>query len=430
MKLDRLLVNGHLIDETGQVQYNRPIGIREGKIVTIPLGVTPEADETIDVAGGYISPSLVNMHAHGAMNIFKGIAEDVSIQRWFDEILWPYESKMEAGDAKVGSLLAMAEMMDHGITCYAEHYFFEDAILEAVEETGMRIEMAPTLFGSDPNFDDRLKATTRFVSERSSDRIRFAYGPHSPYTVSEEQLTAVVEEARKTGLSIHLHVSETQEQVTASREKHGKTPFAYLADLGFFDHQVLVGHGLWVEEADVPLLGTETYFAACPKTYGKLAMGMGGLWDHAKRLNLSFGTDGAASSATLNVVEQARIFALFGKQAESDAESYDLPWLWQSLMKGHEYFGFPTGRLEDGYDADLIVWDLSLSNTSPVYNPLASILYSSDARNVRHLMIQGDFVKRDGQLLTIPKDLSKSVKDSVEGILKRGTGKASVHFNE
>ena len=430
MKLDRILVNGHLIDDKGQVHYNRSIGISQGEIVMIPEGVTPDANETIDVAGGYISPSFVNMHAHGAMNIFKGIAEDVSIQRWFDEILWPYESKMEAGDAKVGSLLAMAEMMDHGITCYAEHYFFEDAILQAAKETGMRIEMAPTLFGPDPNFDDRLKMTTRLAADGSSDRIRFAYGPHSPYTVSKEQLEAVAEEARKTGLSIHLHVSETQDQVSLSREKHGKTPFAYLADLGFFDQRVLVGHGLWVEEGDLDKIGEQTYFAACPKTYGKLAMGMGGLWKHAKDLNLSFGTDGAASSATLNVAEQARIFALFGKQAKSDAESYTLPWLWQALMKGHEYFGFPTGRLADGFDADLIVWDLSLSNTAPVYNPLASIIYSSDARNVRHLMIQGDFVKRDGQLLTIPKDLSKSVRESVEGILERGTGQASVHFNE
>lgn len=430
MKLDRLLVNGHLIDETGQVHYNRSIGIRDGKIVMVSESVMPEAGEIIDVAGGYISPSLVNLHAHGAMNIFKGIAEDVSIQRWFDEILWPYESKMEAGDAKAGSLLAISEMMDHGITCYAEHYFFEDAILEAAKETGMRIEMAPTLFGPDPNFDERLKATSRWAEERATDRIRFAYGPHSPYTVSKEQLSAVVDEAKKTGLSIHLHISETEDQVRASQEKHGKTPFAYLADLGFFNHRVLVGHGLWVEKGDLDKLGKETYFAACPKTYGKLAMGMGGLWDYADRLNLSFGTDGAASSSTLDVVEQARIFALFGKQAKSDAEQVTLPWLWQSLMKGHAYFGFPTGKLQEGYDADLIIWDLSLSNTSPVYNPLASILYSSDARNVRHLMIQGEFVKQDGKLKTIPRDLSKSVRESVEGILQRGTGTANVHFSE
>ncbi len=428
MKLDRLLTHCHLIDEKGVVSYDQSLGIKDGKIVRLLQTEGVDAVEELDLQGAYVSPSFVNLHAHGAMNIFKGIAEDVSIHRWFDEILWPYESKMEASDAKTGSLLAMAEMLDHGITCYAEHYFFEEEIVEAAKETGIRMEMAPTLFGSDPNFDSRLKATTRLAETHATDRIRFAYGPHSPYTVSKPQLESVVEEAKESGLSIHLHVSETKEQVEQSQLAHGCTPFAYLADLGFFSQRVLVGHGLWVEEEDVDLVGEQTYFAACPKTYGKLAMGTGALWALSNRLNLSFGTDGAASSATLDVVEQARIFALFGKQGASDAEQFSLPWLWERLMKGHEYFGFPTGRLVDGYEADLIVWNLDLSNTLPVYNPLAAILYSSDARNIRHVLIQGEFVKEDGVLLTIPKDLSKSVKDSVEGILKRGTGNAKVHF--
>ncbi len=430
MKLDRLLTNCHLIDETGAVSYDQSLGIKAGKLIRLNGGESMEATERLDLQGAYVSPSFVNLHAHGAMNIFKGIAEDVSIQRWFDEILWPYESKMEAADAKTGSLLAMAEMLDHGITCYAEHYFFEDVILEAAEETGIRIEMAPTLFGSDPNFEARLKATTRLAEERSTERIRFAYGPHSPYTVSKPQLESVLEEAKKSGLSIHLHVSETKEQVEASVAQHGCTPFAYLADLGFFSQRVLVGHGLWVEEDDLDRLGVQTYFAACPKTYGKLAMGTGGLWELSDRLNLSFGTDGAASSATLDVVEQARIFGLFGKQGAADAEQFSLPWLWVRLMKGHEYFGFSTGRLADGYEADLIVWNLDLPNTLPVYDPLAAILYSSDARNIQHLLIQGEFVKQDGVLCTIPKDLSKSVRKSVEGILERGTGNAKVHFAE
>lgn len=428
MKLDRLLTNCHLIDETGVVSYDQSLGIKDGKIVRLSKTEGVDAVEELDLKGAYVSPSFVNLHAHGAMNIFKGIAEDVSIQRWFDEILWPYESKMEPEDARNGSMLAMAEMLDHGITCYAEHYFFEDEIIKAAETTGIRIEMAPTLFGPDPNFDARLKATTRLAKEGSTDRIHFAYGPHSPYTVSKEQLESVVEEAKKSGLPIHLHVSETKEQVEQSRLAHGCTPFAYLADLGFFSQRVLVGHGLWVEEGDLDCLGDQTYFAACPKTYGKLAMGTGGLWALSNRLNLSFGTDGAASSATLDVVEQARIFALFGKQGASDAEQFSLPWLWKRLMKGHEYFGFSTGRLADGYQADLIVWNLDLSNTLPVYNPLASIIYSSDARNIQHVLIQGEFVKEDGLLCTIPKDLSKSVRDSVEGILERGTGSAKVHF--
>jgi 5-methylthioadenosine/S-adenosylhomocysteine deaminase len=428
MKLDRLLTHCHLIDETGIVSYDQSLGIKNGKLIRIHGDASIEAQEKLDLQGAYVSPSFVNMHAHGAMNIFKGIAEDVSIQRWFDEILWPYESKMEAFDAKTGSLLAMAEMLDHGITCFAEHYFFESEILEAAEQTGIRIEMAPTLFGSDPNFDARLKATTQLAKERSTDRIHFAYGPHSPYTVSKEQLESVVEEAEKSGLPIHLHVSETKEQVEQSLGAHGCTPFAYLANIGLFSQRVLVGHGLWIEEGDVDVIGSKTYFAACPKTYGKLAMGTGGLWNLAERLNLSFGTDGAASSASLDVVEQARLFGLFGKQLKGDAEGFTLQWLWQHLMKGHEYFGFSTGSLADGYEADLIIWDLDRPHTLPVYDPLAAILYSSDARNIKYVMVHGEFVKEDGHLCTIPKDLNKSVRKSVEGILERGTGNAKVHF--
>lgn len=434
-RLDTLLWDASLIDGEGNVQNHRNIGIADGVIVSVtdyrPEAALPEAGESICCSSYVITPGLVNMHAHAAMNIFKGIAEDVTADAWFNEMIWPYESKMTDEDVYLGTKLAIAEMLNHGITTFADHYFGEQHVLRAVEETGIRSDIAPTIFGTAPNFSARLTEVSDFAEKNRelSPKIHVRFGPHSPYTCPEPYLTEIVKTAAAHKAGIHLHISETKEQVEQSLAATGKTPFQVCYEAGCFDTHCLVAHGLWIEDEDVKYLGKGTWFGFCSKTYMKMAMGNGGIYRNGSHLNFSFGTDGAASSNTLDILEQARTYTMIGKYTSGDPTAYETAHIWRHLMDGHKALGFRTGRLESGYEADLVIWDLKKFNTFPVYNPLTALLYSADASNVRYTMVRGDFLKYDGHLTCVDEaQLLDEVAQAHKKLLDRGKGKAVVMY--
>lgn len=436
MKLNTLLWDANLIDGDGNIQYHKNIEIADSVIVAINNyeegAALPEAEESICCRDFVITPGFVNMHAHAAMNIFKGIAEDVSADAWFNERIWPYESKMTDEDVYLGTKLAIAEMVSHGVTAFADHYFGEEHVLNAVRETGIRADIAPTIFGTAGNLSERLTEVSDLVEKNRglSSRIHVRFGPHSPYTCPEPYLSEIVKTAKAHNAGIHLHISETREQVEQSLAATGKTPFQVSCEAGCFDDiHCLVAHGLWIEDEDVKYLGKNTWFGFCGKTYMKLAMGNGGIYRNKEKLNFSFGTDGAASSNTLDILEQARYFSLIGKYICDDPTAYETSYIWKHLMDGHKALGFNTGKLEAGFEADLVIWDLKKTNTFPVYNPLTALLYSADAANVRYTMVSGSFLKYDGKLTCVNEaELLEEVKQAQEKLMKRGKGKAVVVY--
>ena len=429
-----LLKNASLLTEDAKCVQNQNLYVRDGKILKIldaskDSGEIP-AEETIDCSRYYVSPGIANLHAHTAMNIFKGIAEDVTADAWFNEMIWPYESKMTDEDIYTGTLLGIAEMLNNGVTVFADHYFGEEQVLRAVKETGIRGDLAPTLFGASSDFPERMAKVREFITEHreDSDRVAFHMGPHANYTCPGDTLGQIVDAARDMKLPIHLHVSEEDVQVEKAREETGLTPFGILDRAGGFDCPVLVGHGLWIEEEDLKFLKEDTWFAFCPKTYLKLASGKGGFFDYYKSLNFGFGTDGAASSNTLNPVEQARLFALLGKYQDRDSSKYAVEEIWKHLMSGHRAFPFGTGRIAEGAPADLVIWDLYQPDTFPVYSPISAILYSSSSRNVRYTMVGGDFLKYDGKLGIDERELMERAVSLQKALLARGKGKAEIFY--
>lgn len=434
-KLDTLLWDANVVDENGNVQNHKNIAVRGGSIVSVTDfrsgDSLPEAAEAICCSDYVITPGLVNMHAHGAMNIFKGIAEDVSAEAWFNEMIWPYESKMTDEDVYLGTKLAVAEMVSHGVTAFADHYFGEQHVLRAVAETGIRVDIAPTIFGTADNFSERLTQVSDFVEKNReiSPKIHVRFGPHAPYTCPEPFLTEIVKTAAAHKAGIHLHVSETKEQVEQSLAATGKTPFQICYEAGCFDTHCLVAHGLWLEDEDLKYLGKDTWFGLCSKTYMKMAMGNGGIYRSRDRLNFSFGTDGAASSNTIDILEQARIYTMIGKYICGDPTAYETAYIWKHLMDGHRALGFHTGKIESGYEADLVIWDLKKINTFPVYHPVTALLYSADASNVRYTMVRGDFLKYDGRLTCVNEErLLEETAQAHKKLLERGKGKAIVTY--
>jgi 5-methylthioadenosine/S-adenosylhomocysteine deaminase len=425
-----LLKNGNIIAEEGKIKYNQNICVSDGKIEKIADEVQDGDYEEIDCTGMYITPGFVNMHTHSPMNIMKGIAEDISIDNWFNEKIFPYESKLEAEDVYWGTVIAAQEMINNGVTAFADHYFSQESVYKAVADTGIRGDIAPTIFGLAADYEQQLNDAVSFVEKYNgtNSRIKLRLGPHAPYTCPGDKLKEIVEAAKKLGVGLHIHISETEQQVVDSIKLTGKTPVEVFYESGGFEVDTIIAHGLWTTKEDLKYVSDNAVFALCPKTYMKLSMGNGSIYELNKEINYSFGTDGAASSNTLNPLEQARLFALNGKFIGGDATEYKTIDIWKALMNGHKALKFNTGRMEEGCEADLIIWDLSMANTSPVYDPLTAIIYSSESSNIRYTMVQGEFLKYDGKLKADMNHIINKVNEIQKKILERGKGKSKVSY--
>lgn len=425
-----LLKNANVIDNNGKLEKNLNIYVVNGKIEKITEGSEQADCETVDCSDLYITSGFVNLHTHSPMNIMKGIAEDISIDNWFNEKIFPYESKLEAEDVYWGAVIAAQEMINNGVTAFADHYFSQESVYKAVEDTGIRGDIAPTIFGLAADYDQQLKGATSFVEKYKgkNSRINLRLGPHAPYTCPGEKLKEIIDLAKKLEVGIHIHVSETKEQVEDSIKLTGKTPVQVLYESGGFDVDAIIAHGLWTTNEDLKYINDNAVFAFCPKTYMKLSMGNGSIYELKDKLNYSFGTDGAASSNTLSPLEQARLFALNGKFIKGDATDFKITEVWKSLMNGHKALKFNTGKIAEGYDADLLIWDLNTANTFPVYDPLASLIYSSDSSNIKYTMVQGEFLKFDGKLKADMQPIIKKAEEIQRKILERGKGRSKVNY--
>lgn len=437
--MSRVLLEGAtVVDRAGDVSGPKTVVVEDGQIASVDAaghsdrrpGEKRPGDEVVDCSRLYLTPGLVNMHTHSPMNIFKGIAEDATPERWFNEEIWPYESKMDGDDVEAGAMLAIAEMIDNGVTAFADHYFSAERVCAAVIASGIRADVAPTLFGMAGDFSGQLERASGLVREWNGrdGRLSLRFGPHSPYTCSPEDLAACARAAADLGVGAHIHVEDSEAQIAASVEKHGRTPLRVVSDSGLMDLPLIIGHGYWILDEERALLRDRNWIAVCMKTYMKLGEGPGRVWRRPGELPLCIGTDGAASSNTLSPLEQARMLALVGKYQERDAEAFPLKAVWSMLMRGHDALPFGTGRIEAGAPADIALWDLRRPNTFPAYDPLAALIYSADAGNVRHSMVAGRWLKKDGALTMDVGAVVERAAERAAGILRKGKGKTDLEF--
>lgn len=431
MTYDILLKNANIIDNVGKISKQKNIYIKDGLINLITDKLEDAfVAEIIDCSNYFITPGLINLHTHSPMSIFRGLAEDVHIDDWFNKEIWPYESKMTDDDAYLGALAAINEMINNGVTAFADHYLFADKICDAVIETGIKADVAITIFGMNDNFKEQLEEASDIIKKRNgtNNRLNVRMGPHAPYTCPGDTLKVIIERANELKTGIHIHVSETKEQVEDDLKSYNKTPFDRLYEAGGFDIPCIIGHGLWVTKEDRKYFNDNVFIATCPKTYMKLNMGHGNLWNDSSQMPLCTGTDGAASSNTLDPLEQARLFALIGKFNKNDATDFKLKDIWKMLMRGHEALSFNSGKIMEKYAADLVVWDLNKSNTIPVYNPLASIVYSANSQNILYTIVDGKILKRNGIVEVGPENIVDKLSNVSREICDRGKGNTKLVF--
>jgi 5-methylthioadenosine/S-adenosylhomocysteine deaminase len=407
------------LDDDDCVLHDVDIAIEGGTIVAV--GEAPQgfaADEVIDGRERVALPGFFNAHTHAPMTLERGWAEDLPFERWLNERIWVAESALEEEDVYWGAALACCEMIRAGVVGFADHYFWMDQVARAVEEAGLKANLAWCQFGIGAEHElggVTLDGTIRFVRDwhgTADGRIRCALGPHSPYMCPPEFLHQVVQAARELDVGIHLHVAESREQVENSLAAHGKTPVAHLAALGVFGENgvgpVIAAHCISVDDEDIAILAErQVHVAHTPKTYLKLAMGMAPLLRLLEGgVNVALGTDGPASNSDLNMLEVLRITGLYHKNDRGRPEALPrLQILRLATRAGAQALGFvESGILAPDHAADLILLDTRAPHWFPRHDPAASIVYASHPSDVSHVIVDGRMLLRDGELLTLDEE--------------------------
>ena len=386
----------------------------------------PVAGEIIEADGQLLMPGLINGHSHVPMVIFRGLAEDVSLEKWFNEYMWPLESNLQEEDVHWGMLLGLVEMIEAGVTCVADHYFFMDRAAEAVQQAGTRAALGWAVFGSQglPMLD-RTADFCRKWQGAAEGRLTTWMAPHAPYTCDDDFLRAAADRARDLDVGIHIHVAETRGQTELHMQKRGLTPIRLLDDLGLLKLPTILAHAVGATEDDIRLLADRPAGVAhCPKTYLKLAMGIAPV--HAMRragVVLGLGTDGAVSNNTLDVWESMRLMALTQKEATGTPENLALGETLAIATRGSAQvvgLGDRIGAVEPGRLADLILVDLSGAHHQPLHSVPASLVYSARAADVQTVIVNGRVIMRDRKLLTLDKaEIIRQVNRSLERLARR-----------
>lgn len=402
------------LDDAGTILHDVDVAI-EGKVIRT-IGATPpgfRADEIIDGTGQVAMPGFFNAHCHAPMTFERGWAEDLPLDRWFNERIWVAESALTEEDVYWGAALAACEMIRSGTVAFADHYFYMDRVAEVVEQSGLKAALTWCVFGigAEAEIGPGLEGTIEFVKRwqgGADGRIRTLLGPHSPYVCPPAFLAEIARRAQELGVGLHIHVAESQEQVENSLRQHGRTPVAHLERLGVFDVPCIAAHCIAVTEDDRRILAARgVHVVQCPKTHLKLAMGTTPVPDLLTRgVNVALGSDGPGSNNSMDMFEVARLAALIQKHELGDATA--LPGdtvLRLATRNGAQAMGFEgSGLLAPGHPADLILVDCNRPHLRPRHNLVANLVYAACGADVSHVIVDGRLLLRNGELLTLDEE--------------------------
>jgi 5-methylthioadenosine/S-adenosylhomocysteine deaminase len=418
MDCDLIITNGTVVPMAAGSSpiADGAVAARDGRIVAVGpaaelLSDVPTA-EVVDAQGGLIIPGMVNTHTHLAMVLMRGFADDLPLQAWLEERIWPAErSIMNAETVRIGTQLAAAESLKAGVTCACDMYFFADDVVEAATAAGMRLVVSESIIDfptpSCPTPQDAL-ARQRELLQRLGDNalVEPAVAAHAPYSVCAANLVAAAELAEEFSAPLQIHVAETRWEVETSLKERGATPVAYLADLGVLSERTIAAHCVHVSEADLEILAEfDVGVASNPVSNLKLASGIAPLPQMlAKGIKVGLGTDGAASNNTLDLLLTGQIASLLYKGLTGDAACLPAGTLFSLLtLGGARVLGLADriGSLEVGKRADVVCLALDEPHTSPLYEPLTHLAYAARAADVRHVVVDGQVVVRKGKVVNL-----------------------------
>ncbi len=380
------------------------IYIEENRISEI--GARVEADFVIDGTDKVAFPGLINTHTHSAMTLLRSYADDLKLQEWLENKIWPLEAKLTENDVYLGSKLACLEMIKSGTTCFNDMYWFMKGTARAVEEMGLRAVLAEAfidLFKED--MAEEMKGKTKdfisYVRGMDNERITPALGPHAIYTVSKESLGWIKDFAEKEDLLIHFHLAETEKENTDCKNMHGKRPVPFLDNIGFLSHRLVAAHSIWLTGEEIKILAEKgVKISHNPTSNLKLASG---IIPYQKMRDsgstISLGTDGCASNNNLDMFEEMKIATIAQKGFVKDPTVMPaIEALKIATLGGGKALGLKIGEIRVGNLADIILIDLKRPELTPRHNLISNLVYSANGSCVDTTICNGKILMQNREI--------------------------------
>lgn len=402
-------------DKKREVLRDASILIQDGEIKQIGNNLRSPADSEVDGHGKIVLPGLINAHTHLSMTMFRGYADDMLLQDWLQKKIWPLEAKLTGEACYYGALLGSAEMIQSGTTSFVDMYFFMEDVAKAVAESGLRGFLS---YGIIDLFDpekarmeqEKSRKFFDYLKGLGNSRIRFALGPHAPYTCSAETLLWAKEFAEKNDVINHVHVAETRKEQADSQQQHGLRVVEYLDKIGALSKKMLAAHCVWLTKSEVALLAKSgASVAHCPVSNMKLASGgvapLPEMFEAG--VSVGLGTDGAASNNSLDMFETMKVCALLHKAHRWDPTVLNAQTVLDlATIQGAKALGVEReiGSLEPGKRADIILVDAKSPNMNPVYGKetvVSDLVYSASSANVHTTIVDGQVLMENRQFKTI-----------------------------
>ncbi len=409
-------VDGKNTDNNHHYLEEHCIAIHHGKILDIlPSNQVAEkysADVTRHYSEHALIPGFINSHTHAAMNLFRGLADDLNLKDWLEKHIWPAEAQhINENFVHTGTELAIAEMIRSGTTCFNDMYFFPDVTARVAADIGIRANVGlilidfPTVWAN--NSEEYIdKGLAVFDHYKDHDLIKTAFAPHAPYTVSDEPLKQIHTLADELELTVHMHIHETAFEVSEAQKNNGARPLTRLYELGLLTPSLQAVHMTQLNDDEISLLASAgSHVIHCPESNMKLASGIcpiKPLLDAG--VNVALGTDSSASNNDLDMFGEMRCAALLAKISNMDATAVSAEQILQmATINGARALGIDdvTGSLEVGKFADIVAVNFGTIETIPVYNPISHLVYASSREHVSDVWIAGKQCLTDRVLNTI-----------------------------
>ncbi len=410
---DLLIRNTHLYNDA--YTERKDVAVRDGRILAVG-NVSDDfaADTVIDASHKTLAPGLINCHAHAYMSVFRNFADDVPFQEWLFERIMPKEDALTKEQAYYGSLLSFSEMIRSGTTSFLDMHMFPRTVVDAASSAGIRAFLSRGLVGEsrrDPGAQRRVNEMldeAAYAKETGS-AAQFLLAPHAIYTCGEDLLRWIIEISEETGYSIHMHLSETKQEMENCLREHGLTPVQYVDSLGLTKRHCVFAHCVQLTEEDYEILSKPNLFAALnPASNAKLGNGVAPVMEMRRRgIRLCLGTDGASSNNAQNLFSEMRLLALLAKAVSNDPlamsarETVDLVTVGAAAALGMEG---QLGEIREGALADLILLDEGAATMQPLFDVPSAMVYSMNGSEVMDVIIDGKIVMKDRELLTIDEE--------------------------
>jgi 5-methylthioadenosine/S-adenosylhomocysteine deaminase len=423
-KADLLITNGIVVtmDRSETVIANGAVAVCGDRIVDIGPNEKfsdCRAAKVVDAKNGFLLPGLNYTQTHAAMTCFRGLADDLHLMTWLNDYIFPAEAKLNYEKVKTGALLACAEMILSGTTCFADMYLFEDAVAEAAKAAGMRAVVGEVLYNfPSPSYgaiEEGFVYSENLIKKWKSDPlITVAVEPHSPYLCAPDLLTRASDLSNAYEVPLIIHVAETQTEVNTIFESYGKTPIAHLADIGVLSPLLLACHCVAVTDKDIEQLASyDVKVSHNPESNMKLASGIAPVPQMMNAgICVGLGTDGCTSNNNIDMFLEMDTAAKIHKVNTLDPTVMDaktvLKMATRDAAKALGLDGV-TGSLVPGKKADIIIIDINKPHLTPMYNLYSHLVYAAGGNDVDTSVINGQVVMENRQLLTL--DIEKVMAD-------------------